>query len=257
MADERDLNRLRQLDTPWFWVMVAGVAILILDWSHALPIRYPEYISLADYGTETQKLVMGIVVGDFMKIDIISDALGFILLGMSSIVFFKRYRRFKGGSRQVGKRFIFATICCIVALALYIFRLFMPYCLNGVVLYGSEYAIHFVISAMESFAMYSTVAAVIYMLETNDVHQECVLGEVFLTISCICNFVRGMSGFYQIQSVAWIYCTVQIVFMILAVTVIYSGCRVLKVRAQECLAAKNAEADSENKEAVNDENIGM
>lgn len=195
-------------------LIMLAVLILMIDIKITTGIEYPEYVLLENYGTEIQKLVMGEVVGEYVKLDIVSDTLGFVLLAAGAFGMAKHSHRFR-------KSAVFAAAGC----ALYIFRVFMPFLISGAKLYGLEYAIHFVIAAAESFAVYYAVSGIVFMCETVDNHQNGVLIEIFITIACICNFIRGMGAFYRIMYVAWIYLTAQVFFTALSALLLYGGRR--------------------------------
>lgn len=195
-------------------LIMLAVLVLMIDVRITTNIAYPEYVLLDNYGTEIQKLVMWEVVGGYVRLDIISDTLGYLLLAAGALGMARHSRRFK-------KSVVFSAAGC----ALYIFRLFMPFLVSGAQLYGLEYAIHFVIAAAESLAVYYAVSGVVFMCETVDNHQNGVLIEIFISIACICSFIRGMGAFYRIMYVAWIYLTAQVLFTALSALLLYGGRR--------------------------------
>lgn len=193
-------------------LILLGVLWLLVDVKISTGLRYPEWKMLENYGTEIQRMVMGEVVGECVKPDVVSDIIGFILLAAGC-----------AGFRKNSKRFRNAVILSGIGIVLYIFRMVMPFVLTGANLYGLSYATPFLVAAAEAMAVYLAVAGLIFLCEEVENHMICVPSEIFITIASVCGFIYGTAAFYQIHYVEWAYYVAQICFTALSMVLLLAA----------------------------------
>ena len=263
----------------YLFLLMAGLVLLTLSVSVQTPVRYPEYVMDADYGTEIQKLVMGKVVGEYLRVDLLSDVLGLVILIVSSIGMFKSnlaaarilekidgdpdLLRSKGlqvrSDRLIRPNFsLFRGICiCLIGLATYAARMLAPFFISGAELYGAEYALHFVVALAIALGMLHSTFGFTAMCENAENHRNNVLTEIWIVLTCICFFIYSMGYFYKLSSVMWIYSIAKVGFLLLTLIGLWSGRRYLYTGEFDRSGASSEELkeepeDHEDQEDQND-----
>ena len=192
-------------------LILLGILVLLIDIRITTQISYPEYVMLEEYGTTIQQMVMGDAVGNYVRLDVVSDLVGFVLVIAGSLLLMKDAKAYRNG-KQFGR----AVAAGILGFLFYLVRLFMPYLLHGAILYGGEYGIHFAVAAAESFAAFYAVSGIVALCERAESHWGAVICEIFMVLAAICGYICGMGAFYRIMYVKWIYYLAQCILTGLA-----------------------------------------
>ncbi len=177
-----------------FWLLAVAVLLLWLDIYMAVGPDYPEYVPDENMGRKTQELVMGHVVGDAMKLDVVPDILGYVLILFVSI----------GGTK--GKRgFAIASLASVVGIAAEVLCMVLPYYVGGATVYGAEFFLHMGGYLIELAAVFFAVQSFITDMDEMTVHRIAIVGGILMMLSLLCGLAQNVGYFYNISVLPTVY----------------------------------------------------
>lgn len=184
-------------------VLMIAVLLLIID------IRIPaaEYPAFEEFRTEapeTVDLIINHVVGDYLRIDILSDVIGYILLAVTAI-------------RMIGEniRFRKTLLWSALGLGVYIYQNAMPFLLNGNERFRIGYLIYFVAVVFETIAIFNAVYPICTKLESVENHRYNNITIIILLISVGTGAISEALYFYDLIVLSVIYLVIQLVTMLI------------------------------------------
>lgn len=184
-------------------VLMIAVLLLIID------IRIPaaEYPAFEEFRTEapeTVDLIINHVVGDYLRIDILSDVIGYILLAITAI-------------RMIGEniRFRKTLLWSALGLGVYIYQNAMPFLLNGNERFRIGYLIYFVAVVFETIAIFNAVYPICTKLESVENHRYNNITIIILLISVGTGAISEALYFYDLIVLSVIYLVIQLVTMLI------------------------------------------
>ncbi len=206
-----------------YWLLVVALLLLWIDVGFVTDIKYPEYIFDEDYGRVTQSFVMNEVVGDHMRIDLVTDIPGLLILawlvvtggpGVRPLVIEeqdgKRISRHIGKMTKLSKTHLrdsilgfllsIASAGCIVAMRI------LPLYTNGVRCYGAEYIIHLVDIMLPLLAVYYVMVEWIDRTDLRTTHRETDVAALLMMVSLFAGFFSRFArlyGFHGVDRFSW------------------------------------------------------
>lgn len=192
-------------------ILILAVLLLVLD--VRVPVAaYPAFEEFRTEAPETVNLIINHVVGSHLRIDLLSDALGYILLAIMAI-------------KMIGKniRFRKTLLWSALSLGMYIYQNMMPFMLNGNERFRIGYLIYFVAVFLKTAAIFSAVYPVCTKLESVENHRYNNITIVVLLISVGTGFISEALYFFDLIVLSVIYLVVQLVTMAVCLYRIYQN----------------------------------
>lgn len=182
-----------------YYVLFAAVLLLIVD-IRIPAIAYPAFEAFETEAPKTVDMVIHHVIGENIRIDILSDVLGYLLLAVASVLLSARNKKF----RRV-------LLWTAFGLGMYLYKNCMPFFLNGHERFRMGYLIYFVAAVAEAVAVFYAMYALCSQLETVENHSY---NNVTVIVAMICigtGIVASIMYFYDLMILAWIYYCIQII----------------------------------------------
>lgn len=179
-------------------LIVLGILFLLVDATVSTGVRYPEYELLENYAVDTQRMVMDDVVSDHMKLDVVPDAVGYVLLAVGALLTLP--------ADKARKR---ALAVCAAAFAVDLLCPLLPLFADGITVYGGEYFLHWGRAFLEAAAVILIVRCCVASLESKINHKDNVLIWIFVMLAAACGFFRELAGFYGLIKTSFVYMIVQ------------------------------------------------
>lgn len=195
-----------------FFLLIADVRIGV--------VQYPEFIKFRTEAPNTVDLVVNHVIGDTMKIDILSDAIGFILAFAAAIMFIRYIEENNNITPEKSQKLIKSMVnvrnWSAVGLIVYIGEKIMPFFMNGNYRFRLGYALYFLLLIAE-VVVYSAGALTICRLQENlENHTYNNLTSIFAMLSIGTFTVARVLYFYDLMVVFIIYYVLSIIFFFIA-----------------------------------------
>ena len=176
-----------------YTILLVAILLLILD-IRIPTVAYPAFEAFKTEAPETVDLIINHVVGGYLRLDILSDALGYLLIGFYAVKMLKLNDKY-------GK----AALWSAVGFGLYIFQNIMPFWLNGNERFRIGYLIYFVAIFVEAAVILKAVYPVCEKLDTVEYHGYNNLTIIILLISVGTGFISEALYFYELIVLSAIY----------------------------------------------------
>ncbi|MBQ8596396.1 MAG: hypothetical protein IJ409_01270 [Lachnospiraceae bacterium] len=183
-------------------VLIVAVLLLIVD-IRVPAVAYPVFEEFRTEAPETVDLIINHVVGDHLRIDLLSDTLGYVLLAITAI-------KLIGENTGYRKTLLWSAF----SLGIYIYQNLMPFLLNGNERFRIGYLIYFVAVFLEAMVIFRAVYPVCTKLETVENHRYNNITIIILLISVGTGFVAEALYFFDLIVLSVIYLIIQLVTMI-------------------------------------------
>lgn len=201
-----------------YLLILIGFILLIFDIRFGV-MDFPAFESFRTEAPETVKMVVGHVVGDKLQVDVFSDAVGFVLVLIGSLLFLL------GGTIKEDSKayFHFKRLIpwCISGLIFYFVEKLMPFGLNGNLRFRSEYALYFICLATKVTTMGHSMFGVAESMESTESHIRNNLSIIFIMLSLGTFVVSRVAYFYELIIPAWIYYGLSTIFAVVVGIRIY------------------------------------
>lgn len=205
-------------------VLLIGILFLMID-VKIETIPYPEFEEFHTEATNTVSMIIDHVIGHNMKIDPVSDIVGYILLAIASLMFIKAYKNnsfpmnYDVESKiRCRKRFGKAVRWCIAGIIVYAFELLVPLWLNGNLRYRSGYGLYILALIIKITVLIMTVLGMLGLIETLENHDFNNKTAIFSLLAIFCTCINRVCWFYDItRPVYWIYYGLSLAFMAFSV----------------------------------------
>lgn len=184
-----------------YYLLFVALVLLVLD-IRIPTFAYPVFEEFRTEAPKTVDMVINHVLGHKVPLDIISDAIGYILLAAASLMIGIKNKKFR-------KVFVWTAI----ALGTNFYRYYMPFLLNGDERFRVGYIIYFVAAACEAIVTFYAMYALCGQLETLENHSY---NNVTVIIAMICiatGMVAAIMNFFDLMILSVVYYLVQIVLM--------------------------------------------
>ena len=182
-----------------YYILFAAVLLLILD-IRIPAVAYPAFEAFETEAPKTVDLVIHHVIGEKVRIDILSDTLGYLLLAAASVLLSVNNKKF----RKV-------LLWTAFGLGMHLYRNCMPFFLNGHERFRMGDLIYFVAAVLEEVVVFYAMYALCSQLETLENHSY---NNVTMIVAMICigtGIVTAIMYFYDLMILAGIYYGVQII----------------------------------------------
>ena len=168
-------------------MMFISVILLVID--IRIPIKvYPDFESFVTEAPKTVDLVINHVIGDYLQLDLLPDALGYVLLAVSCVMI-------------------------AISLGFYLCQQLMPFSLNGGMRFRAGYLLYFVSGVLQVLVLLRAMFHVCDDLETTENHGFNNLSLIFMLISCFAAMVSVLIWFFDLVWISLIYFMVQLIFL--------------------------------------------
>lgn len=182
-----------------YYVLFAAVLLLVLD-VRIPAAAYPAFEPFETEAPRTVDMVINHVIGSNVKIDILSDVLGYLLLAGVAVLQISRNPKFR-------KVLIFTAF----GLGSYIYSNCMPFLLNGHARFRMGYLVYFIAAVLKEVTVFYAMYALCGQLETLENHSY---NNVTVIVAMICmgaGIVAAILYFYDLTLLSVIYYVIQIV----------------------------------------------
>lgn len=184
-----------------YGILFLAVILLVID----IPIPAIAYPTFEPFYTEaplTVDLLINHVIGHYLRLDLLSDVLGYVLLAAACIMLGPNNKHF------------FKQLPWIAAgIGFYLCRHLMPFSLNGGLRYRAGYLLYFVSGALQVLVLLRTMIHVCDGLETTENHSYNNLSIILMIISCFAGTVSMVVWFYDLFWLSVVYLIVQLIFL--------------------------------------------
>lgn len=182
-------------------IIFLAVILLVID----IPIPTMAYPAFEPFHTEaplTVDLLINHVIGHYLRLDLLSDVLGYLLLAAACIML------------GPGNKQFFRQLPWIAAgMGFYLCFHLMPFVLNGGRRYRAGYLLYFVACAFQILVLLRTMLHVCDGLETTENHGYNNLSIILMLISCFAGTISMASWFYDLPRLFLLYLVVQLIFL--------------------------------------------
>lgn len=186
--------------TPYL-MMFISVILLVID--IRIPIKaYPDFESFVTEAPKTVDLVINHVIGDYLQLDLLPDALGYVLLAVSCVMLGMKNRHFIKQLPMIA-----------ISLGFYLCQQLMPFSLNGGMRFRAGYLLYFVSGVLQVLVLLRAMFHVCDDLETTENHGFNNLSLIFMLISCFAAMVSVLIWFFDLVWISLIYFMVQLIFL--------------------------------------------
>ncbi len=199
-------------DIPGLWLSFCGLLLILIDINITTKIKFPLFEEFFTEAPLTVSMVIDDVLGHYLRLDLLPDALGFLFLLIGGI------RLFKGvaSSRR--------SLClCVGALILSVFYQFLPFFLNGNVRYRIGYFSYFIVTLFEIIAIFEYVFCFLRSEECLANHSTNRVTTIFWMVSCLAGYVHFVLAFYQLKISSFVYFLVQAILFGVVVYRLWKG----------------------------------
>lgn len=184
-----------------YGILFLAVILLVID----IPIPAIAYPAFEPFHTEaplTVDLLINHVIGQQLRLDLLSDALGYLLLAAACIML-------GPGNKQFYRQLPWI----IAGLGFYLCLHLMPFSLNGGLRYRAGYLLYFVSGALQILVLVRSMLHVCDALETTENHGYNNLSIILMIISCFAGTVSMISWFYDLARLSLVYLIIQLIFL--------------------------------------------
>lgn len=199
----------------WF----LGLFLLIVDIRIDI-INYPAFVAFRTEAPNTVDMVIRHVIGDEMVIDVMSDAVGFILMFAAMFMFISHVANSNDiapiKSGKLIKSMSRARDWAVAGFFLYIAERIMPFFLNGNYRFRLGYVLYFAILVAEVMVFTNGALGVCKLLDNLSNHTYNNLSTIFMMISIGSFTVARVLYFYELTIVFIIYYVLSFLFFMVA-----------------------------------------
>lgn len=186
--------------TPYY-ILFLAVMLLVLD--IRIPVKsYPAFEAFATEAPETVDLVVNHVVGHQLKLDLCSDALGYLLVAAACIMLGRKNRHF-----------VRLLPWAAVSLGFYLYQQLMPFSLNGGMRFRAGYLLYFISGILKVLLLLRAMLHVCDGLETTENHGFNNLSIIFMLVSCFAGMVSVLIWFFDLVWISLVYLVIQLIFL--------------------------------------------
>lgn len=184
-----------------YFILFLSVMLLAAD--VRVPVRaYPAFEMFPTEAPETVSLVINHVIGHHLKLDLLPDVLGYLLLAVSCFML-----------GPENKRFFKQLPWIAVSLGFYLCQNLMPFSLNGDIRFRAGYLLYFVSGILQVLLLMRVMLPVCDRLNTTENHSFNNLSIIFMIISSFAGVVSVLVWFYDLIWISLIYFLVQMIFL--------------------------------------------
>ncbi len=181
-----------------YYLLFAAVLLLIVD--IRIPVyAYPAFEAFQTEAPASVSLVIGHVVGASLRIDLFSDAAGYLCLLVAAAWLSLGDRRFK-------RTFIWAA----VSAAIYIYQQIMPFFLNGSLRFRTGYVFYFVSAVFQMIALFSAMYSVTGQLENTSNHSYNNVTVIVIMLCVGTGLVAAAVWFFDLIILSAVYYAAQL-----------------------------------------------
>lgn len=202
-----------------YWLMFIALFLLIADVRIGV-LAYPAFQEFRTEAPKTVDMVVNHVIGDTMMVDVLSDAVGFALAAVATIIFIgvisKDNNISPDRSARLVKSMKTARNWAIAGFLIYIGEKLMPFFLNGNYRFRVEYGLYFLLLAAEVMVLVSGGLTLCKYLDNSMNHTYNNLSTIFAMISIGTFTVARVLYFYDLIIVFVIYYVLSVGFFIVA-----------------------------------------
>ena len=184
-----------------YYLFFIAIILLVLD-IRIETVAYPVYEEFKTEAPETVDLVINHVLGEYVKLDLLSDTLGYLCLALSAVILGLHNKKF----RKV-------IVWTALSLGMYVYRYIMPFMLNGSDRFRVGYLVYYIAAILEVITVFYAMYALCHQLETLENHSY---NNITVIVAMLCmgtGFVAAIMYFFDIMVVAAIYYGIRIVTM--------------------------------------------
>ena len=197
-------------------LLVLGALLLSIDIRVHTKYAYPDYEFAEHYGAVTQRMILEDVVGTRLTIDYASEFLGYLFLAASLIIvwtYAKPQVKLKDELKKLAAKFgwmmprVNAKYVAIplFGAALYAAARLLPYCVNGIRLYGPEYFINFGLAIVSAAALMFSTLCFLRECDRFQNHKETQLIYLFVFLTAFTGLIKDFAAFYGLGGVRFVY----------------------------------------------------
>lgn len=186
-----------------------GMMLLVFDTSITGILFFPEYVPFDTPAPETVDMIIGHLIGDSAHIDLFSDLIAYVLIiGIACRIVNENKKAF-------------AAFCLgILSLLLYVANWGMPFVLNGEARYTAGFFLYIAYNLLRCVTTIQAGFLCCEMAECLENHSWNSVVAIFVMLASFAGFIRGMSHFYDMPKLTYIYFGIQ-VFFTLVYTVMF------------------------------------
>lgn len=184
-----------------YGIVFLAVILLVID----IPIptmAYPAFEPFHTEAPETVDLLINHVTGHQLRLDLLSDVLGYLLLAAACVML---------GSNN--KPFLRLLPWIAAGMGFYLCFHLMPFFLNGRLRYRTAYLLYYVAGALQVLVLLRTMLHVCDGLETTENHGYNNLSIILMLISCFAGAISMIGWFYDLPRLSLLYLIVQLIFL--------------------------------------------
>lgn len=240
-----DVRRKLRRRTIAMVFLVFGILLVNLDLRVRTDIQYPDYEFAEHYGAVTQRMVMEDVVGTSLRVDVLSDFLGYLFLAISVLLVrtyarpaappAKSYEAKKEARRRLPRACVRFALIALLGAVLVAAAKLLPFVANGVSLYGPEYFINFGLSFVAGAAVTFATLSFLRECERYQSHTGIMLVYLFLVLTVLSGVLMNLAEFYGLNRVMDVYLVINSVTALVTVCLLISLVRHENRMAREAI----------------------
>jgi hypothetical protein len=193
--------------------VIAGLVLNVFDFYIPTNFQHPDYEKSSELGKTFQKYVTNNIIGNKVRIDILSDAIGYVLIIIGLILLIKTY-----------KKFITPCIFAMLALGLYIYIPTLPFQYNGKVLCFSALHFTFFLVVINVLMQGLLVSRIMKCVTAMQVERKVKAMKIGCIIAMVCQPVTYLTNFLGIGYLTAFYNLVFVLSSVWYLTMMYQ-CR--------------------------------
>jgi len=199
----------------WF----TGLFLLLADVRIGV-VPYPAFREFRTEAPNTVDMVIRHVIGDTMVIDVLSDAVGYILMFIAMILFIKHVKEnnniapIKAG--KLLRSMKLARNWAVAGLFVYVVERIMPFIYSGNIRFRLGYGLYFLLLVAEVAVFLHGSLSVCKLLDNLSNHTYNNLSTIFMMISVGSFVVARVLYFYELTIVFIIYYVLSLLFFMVA-----------------------------------------
>lgn len=176
-----------------YYLLFIAILLLLLD-IRIPAAAYPAYEAFLTQAPQTVELVIGHVVGSRVRVDLLSDALGYLLLMAAAVILSINNKKF----RRV-------AVWSALSFGVNLYKNIMPFLLNGSARFRVGYLIYFIAAVLEAVTVFYAMYTLCGQLETLENHSYNNLTVIVAMLCVATGFVSATVYFFDLIILAVIY----------------------------------------------------
>lgn len=195
----------------------AGILIAVIDIPLKTTVAYPAFIPFATEAPNTVDMVINQVIGPVFTLDLMPDALAYLLIFISII-----------GLGKVKKYFYRQIPLLLLSMILSAADTLLPFFLNGNLRFRLAYLFYFLACLAKTAALFEYSFCFAKMEECRANHRDNTVTIICLMISFFTGFIHDVLAFYQLTVSSYIYYAIHLSALCCALYRLWTGRRYLK-----------------------------